>query len=76
MDATTPAPPKDRSHWTVRKCVSYEEMEMWHLHDWQQVSPSLRLQTAWDMVVEAWSMKKRDLNELRFQRVITSVKRA
>lgn len=68
--------PTDRSHWTVTKCDSYADMERVHIAQWQAVSGSERANAAWDMVVEAWKLKKRDLNELRFQRSVTSVKRA
>lgn len=66
----------DRSHWKVRKCDSFEEMERLHIEDWQAVSGTERVNAAWDMVVEAWEMKKRDPDELRFQRTVKRVKRA
>ncbi len=75
-DEPAPASPPDRSHWVVRKCASYEEMELWHLWDWQQAGSAARLRAAWEMVVEAWALKKRNPDELRFQRLVTSIKRA
>jgi len=66
---------KDRSHWVVRKCCSLQEMERLHLRQWQVVSGNDRVNAAWAMVVEAWELKKRNPDELRFQRSVTSVKR-
>lgn len=65
----------DRSHWVVRKCASFEEMEFFHVEDWQKLSGRERANAAWDMVVEAWELKKRDPDELRFQRTVKCVKR-
>ena len=66
----------DRSHWVVRKCKSFEEMEFLHVEDWQKLSGSERASAAWEMVVEAWELKKRDPNELRFQRTAKCLKRS
>jgi len=66
---------KDRSDWTARKVDSFEEMERTHLRDWQEVSCEERMKAAWEMVEEAWTLKKRDPDELRFQRVARCVKR-
>lgn len=66
----------DRSHWVVRKCESFEEMEFLHVEDWQKCTGSDRANAAWEMVVEAWELKKRDPNELRFQRTARCLKRA
>jgi hypothetical protein len=66
----------DRSHWTVRKCETFGEMERVHVEQWQAVPGSERARAAWNMVVEAWKLKKRDLDELRFQRVVKFTKRA
>ena len=68
-------PNRDRSDWVIRKCDSFEEMERLHLRDWQAVSGSERAKAAWQMVVEAWEIKKRSPDELRFQRVVTVVER-
>ena len=69
------APKKDRSDWVIRKCDSFEEMERLHVQGWQAVSGSERAKAAWQMVLDAWEIKKRDPNELRFQRVVTVVNR-
>ena len=68
--------PSDRSHWTIRKCESFEEMEFSHIEEWQKLSGSERAKAAWEMVVEAWEFKKRDPNELEFQRTVKCLKRA
>jgi len=65
----------DRSDWIIRKCDSFEEMERNHVRDWQALSGAERMQAAWDMVVEAWELKKWDPSELEFQRVIRCIKR-
>jgi hypothetical protein len=67
---------KDRSNWVVRKCDSLEEMELLHIEQWQAVSGSDRINAAWEMVVEAWKLKKRNPDELRFQRSVTRAERA
>ena len=66
---------KDRSQWIIRKCDSHEAMELQHVEDWQKVSAAERMKAAWDMVVEAWTLKNRDLDELRFQRIARCIKR-
>jgi hypothetical protein len=43
---------------------------------WQRVSASRRAQAAWEMVEEAWSLKKRPADELRLQRIITVLRKA
>ena len=53
-----------------------DEMERVHVEQWQSVSGSDRANAAWEMVVEAWKLKKRNLDELRFQRSVTRVERA
>jgi hypothetical protein len=65
----------DRSDWIIRKCDSFEEMERHQIRDWQAVSGAERMKAAWDMVVEAWELKKRDPGELEFQRVIRCIER-
>jgi hypothetical protein len=60
-----------RQGWTVRKCASHEEMQRLHVADWQAVSPEMRANAAWEMVLEAWRMQSRPLDELRFQRRLT-----
>ena len=65
-----------RANWPVMKCSSFEEMRVSHIHAWQAVSSAERMKAAWDMVVEAWAMKKRDPDELRFQRSVTVIRKA
>jgi hypothetical protein len=72
---STPESRKDRSQWTVRKVHSFLEAEKLHIQDWQNVSGAERMAAAWDMVEEAWMLKKHDRNELRFQRVARCLKR-
>jgi hypothetical protein len=66
---------KDRSHWVVQKCDSFEQMERIHVRSWQEVSGAARLAAAWDMVEEVWKLKNRNPDELRFQRLARCVKR-
>jgi hypothetical protein len=66
---------KDRSHWVVQKCESFEEMERLHIRNWPRVSGPVRLAAAWEMVEEVWKLKNRNLDELRFQRLARCVKR-
>jgi hypothetical protein len=66
----------DRSTWTVQKFSSFEDMRRAHVREWQKQSGAVRRAAAWELVVEAWEHKKRDPNELRLQRSITSVRKA
>jgi hypothetical protein len=43
---------------------------------WQRVSATARSDAAWDMVREAWALKKRPAHELRLQRTVTVLRKA
>ena len=64
-----------RASWPVVKCSTLDEMRNHHLRAWQSVSSAERMKTAWDMVVEAWEIKKRNPDELRFQRSVTVIRK-
>lgn len=66
---------KDRSDWVVKKCSSFEEMRTHRVKQWQQVPFMQRLDAAWELMEEAWKIKKLDPDELRLQRSITAVNR-
>ena len=42
---------------------------------WQEQAPEVRLKATWELVVNAWKIKGRDLNELRFRRDTSVFKR-
>ena len=42
-------PVKDRSHWTIRKFGSHEEMRCQQVKDWQALSGAARRQAAWEL---------------------------
>jgi hypothetical protein len=65
-----------RAGWMEVKCSSFDEMRANHIRNWQAVSPAERLKAAWELVVDAWEIKKRDPNELRFQRSVTVIRKA
>jgi hypothetical protein len=65
-----------RATWTVVKCASLDEMRANHIRAWQAVPPAERLKAAWELVVDAWEMKKRNPDELRFQRAVTVIRKA
>ena len=44
------------------------------MQQWQDRPYIERLDAAWELMVDAWKLKKYDLNELRFQRSVTIVK--
>lgn len=76
MPDDLPAPTKDRSHWKVERFDNFEDMRIAHIRDWQAAGEEMRLQAAWDLVVDYWvGMKGMDLDELRLQRTVTSVQR-
>lgn len=60
----------------MRKFSSLEDMRTTQIADWQRLAPAARRQAAWEMVVDAWELKKRNSDELRLQRSITSVRKA
>lgn len=62
--------------WTIQKFDSLDELRATQIRDWQRLSSSVRRQAAWEMVVEAWTMKKRNPDELRLLRLVTSVRKA
>lgn len=70
------APAKDRSHWTVKKFTSHEEMRCHQVREWQKAGAAARHKAAWELVTDYWiGMKKMHPDELRFQRSITSFTR-
>jgi hypothetical protein len=70
-------PEKDRSHWTIRKFTSHEEMRCYQVREWQKLSGAARRKAAWELVTDYWcAMKGMHPDELRLQRSVTSVRRA
>ncbi len=65
----------ERAQWRVKRAETFDEMALQHLRDWQAAGSSARLQAAWEMVEEAWRLKKRNPDELRLQRSIVRVRR-
>ena len=69
-------PAKDRSHWTVKKFTSHEDLRAYGIKEWQKQSGAARRQAAWELVYDYWvGLKKMDPNELRLQRVVTGIQR-
>lgn len=68
--------PLPRPGWTVRKFDSFDAMRAAQIRDWQAVSSAERRKAAWELVVDAWEMKKRDPDELRLLRLVTVVRKA
>ncbi len=66
---------KDRSHWVVKKCESFEEMRCYRIQQWQDIPFINRLDAAWELVQEYWEIKQKNPDELRLQRSITNTKR-
>lgn len=65
-----------RPGWILVRCSSHEDMRQQAIRRWQRVSASRRAQAAWEMVEEAWTLKKRPADELRLQRIITVLRKA
>lgn len=65
-----------RKGWTVTRCESFEDMRRVGILNWQRRSAAERRQAAWEIVVEAWQMQKRDPNELRLQRSAQVLRKA
>ncbi len=69
-------PVKDRSHWTIRKFHSHEELRCQQIKDWQALSGAKRREAAWELVVDYWvGMKGMHPDELRLQRSVTKLTR-
>jgi hypothetical protein len=74
MPEIPPAPRKDRSHWTMKKFSSHEELRTFGIKEWQKQSGATRRQAAWELVYDYWvGTKKMHPDELRLQRTVTSV---
>ena len=65
-----------RKTWTVTRCDSFEDMRRVGIRNWQHRSAAERRQAAWELVVEAWQMQKRNPNELRLQRSAQVLRKA
>ena len=65
-----------RKTWTVTRCDSFEDMRCVGIRNWQRSSAAERRQAAWELVVEAWQMQKRNPNELRLQRSAQVLRKA
>lgn len=65
-----------RKTWTVTRCDSFEDMRRVGIRNWQCRSAAERRQAAWELVVEAWQMQKRNPNELRLQRSAQVLRKA
>lgn len=68
--------PLSRKGWTIRRCTSFEDMRVQAIRDWQRASATARADAAWELVVDAWKMKRWNPDELRLQRVITVLRKA
>lgn len=69
-------PTKDRSHWTIRKYGSHEELRCQQVKDWQALSGAERRKAAWELVVDYWvGTKGAHPDELRLQRSVTHLSR-
>jgi len=77
MKDGAPQPPKDRSHWTVKKFTNHEDLRTYGIKEWQKQSGAARRQAAWELVYDYWvHVKKISPDELRLQRTVTSIQRA
>ena len=69
-------PANDRSHWTVKKFTSHEDLRTYGIKEWQKLSGAARRKAAWELVEDYWVNKKgKQPHELRLQRTITSIQR-
>jgi hypothetical protein len=51
---------KDRSHWVVKKCESFDEMRNYRIQQWQDLPFTDRLNAAWELVQEYWEIKQKN----------------
>ena len=70
-----PSPIKS-SGWKLVRCSSIEDMRHKGIRLWQRASADARANAAWEMVQEAWALKKRPPHELRLQRTVTVLRKA
>lgn len=75
-DVKAPKPPPTRDGWVGVRCASLDDMRTQNILFWQRAGGAAIRAAAWDLVVEAWHVQKRDPNELRFQRLAPTVREA
>jgi hypothetical protein len=68
--------PKSSSGWKLIRCSSMKDMRREGIRRWQCASADARINAAWEMVQEAWALKKRPPDELRLQRTVAVLRKA
>ena len=66
----------DRSNWEAVRCADLDDMRTQNIRFWQRQGGRAIREAAWELVVDAWEIKQRDPDELRFQRSVATVRRA
>ncbi|RME59048.1 MAG: hypothetical protein D6780_05725 [Candidatus Dadabacteria bacterium] len=66
---------KDRSNYFVRLGKLGEEDKREVYEYWDKLGDEARFKAAWELVIEAYKIKGKDLNELRFQRSVEKLVR-
>lgn len=64
-----------REGWHAVKCSSLDDMRTQNIRFWQRQGGAAIRKAAWDLVVETWEMKRRNPDELRFQRLAPIVRK-
>lgn len=65
-----------RQGWKIHRFASFEDMRVHAVRQWQRASATARTNAAWELVVDAWKLRKKDPDELRLQRVVTVLRKA
>jgi hypothetical protein len=71
MNTSTPT---QREGWYAVRCHDLEDMRRQNIAYWQRAGGAAIRQAAWELVQDWWEMKKKDPDELRFQRVAPSLR--
>jgi hypothetical protein len=71
MNTSTPT---QREGWYAVRCHDLEDMRRQNIAYWQRAGGAAIRQAAWELVQDWWEMKKKNPDELRFQRIAPSLR--
>jgi transposase len=66
--------PNVKEGWHAVRCVDLDDMRRQNILFWQQAGGVAIRQAAWELVEEWWQMKKKNPDELRFQRLASQLR--
>ena len=69
-------PTQSREGWHAVKCKDLDDMRTQNIRFWQQAGGAAIRQAAWELVLDWSQAQKNHPDELRFQRLASSVRKA